>query len=196
MENDYRNGAKELIFHIFLQVDDEVSFKDDIKTIVSVGQFRPEKDHALQIRAMFELRELLSAEKWNKIKLVLIGGCRNEEDEKRVNDLKDLCKHFSIENNVEFRLNVPFEELCQAMQKASIGLHSMWNEHFGITVVEMLAAGLITIAHRLVDYLFFNFLSTYHITVIHVKVVLSQKILDNFSIANIDIPNHYPELKI
>ena len=106
---------------------------------------------------MFELRELLSAEKWNKIKLVLIGGCRNEEDEKRVNDLKDLCKHFSIENNVEFRLNVPFEELCQAMQKASIGLHSMWNEHFGIAVVEMLAAGLITIAHRLVDYLFSNF---------------------------------------
>ena len=105
---------------------------------------------------MFELRELLSPEKWNKIKLVLIGGCRNEEDEKRVNDLKDLCKHFSIENNVEFRLNVPFEELCQAMQKASIGLHSMWNEHFGIAVVEMLAAGLITIAHRLVDYLFFK----------------------------------------
>ena len=155
------------------QVDDEISFKDstvadDIKTIISIGQFRPEKDHALQIRAMFELRELLSAEKWNKIKLVLIGGCRNEEDEKRVNDLKDLCKHFSIENNVEFRLNVPFEELCQAMQKASIGLHSMWNEHFGIAVVEMLAAGLITIAHRLVDYLFFKFLFTYHITVIQV----------------------------
>ena len=117
---------------------------------------------------MFELRELISAEKWNKIKLVLIGGCRNEEDEKRVKDLKDLCKHFSIEDNVEFRLNVPFEELCQAMQKASIGLHSMWNEHFGIAVVEMLAAGLITIAHRLVDYLFFNFLSAYHITFIHV----------------------------
>jgi len=135
------------------EVDDEISFKDnavadDIKTIVSIGQFRPEKDHALQIRAMYELRELLSEEKWNKIKLVLIGGCRNEEDEKRVKDLKDLCRHFSIENNVEFRLNVPFEELCQAMQKASIGLHSMWNEHFGIAVVEMLAAGLITIAHR------------------------------------------------
>ena len=55
-----------------------------------------------------------------------------------------------MENNVEFRINVPFEELCQTMQKASIGLHSMWNEHFGIAVVEMLAAGLITIAHRFV----------------------------------------------
>jgi hypothetical protein len=136
---------------------------------------------------MFELRELLSAEKWNKIKLVLIGGCRNEEDEKRVKDLKDLCKHFSIENNVEFRLNVPFEELCQAMQKASIGLHSMWNEHFGIAVVEMLAAGLITIAHRLVDYLFFNFLSTY---VSHNRY--SSKLLRNtFLLYVIGFP-HYP----
>ena len=73
MENDFRNRAKELIFHILLQVDDEVSFKDDVKTIVSVGQFRPEKDHALQIRAMYELRELLSEDKWKKVKLVLIG---------------------------------------------------------------------------------------------------------------------------
>ena len=29
-----------------------------------------------------------------------------------------------------------------------IGLHTMWNEHFGIGVVECMAAGLIMIAHR------------------------------------------------
>jgi alpha-1,2-mannosyltransferase len=28
-----------------------------------------------------------------------------------------------------------------------VGLHTMWNEHFGIGVVEMLAAGLVTVAH-------------------------------------------------
>ena len=72
-EKDYGNRAKELIDDIYLQGDDEVSFKDDVKTIVSVGQFRPEKDHALQIRAMYELRELLSEDKWKKVKLVLIG---------------------------------------------------------------------------------------------------------------------------
>ena len=56
-----------------LQDDEEVSFKDDIKSIVSIGQFRPEKDHALQIRAMYELRELLTEDKWKKVKLILIG---------------------------------------------------------------------------------------------------------------------------
>ena len=90
-------------------------------TVVSLGQFRPEKDHPLQIRAMFELRQLLSDKEWDKVKLVLIGGCRNAQDEKRVQDLKDLCKHLSVENNVEFRINISFEELCETMRTASIG---------------------------------------------------------------------------
>ena len=34
------------------------------------------------------------------------------------------------------------------LQTASVGLHTMWNEHFGISVVEMMAAGLLVIAHN------------------------------------------------
>uniref|UniRef100_A0A7S4EZ33 Glycosyl transferase family 1 domain-containing protein n=2 Tax=Chrysotila carterae TaxID=13221 RepID=A0A7S4EZ33_CHRCT len=30
---------------------------------------------------------------------------------------------------------------------AAVGLHTMWNEHFGIGVVEMMAAGVPSIAH-------------------------------------------------
>lgn len=33
------------------------------------------------------------------------------------------------------------------MAGAAAGIHTMWNEHFGIGVVEMMAAGLATIAH-------------------------------------------------
>ena len=40
----------------------------------------------------------------SQIKLVLIGGCRNAEDERRVKDLKDLCAHLSVEDNVEFKV--------------------------------------------------------------------------------------------
>jgi len=34
------------------------------------------------------------------------------------------------------------------MEKACVGLHTMKAEHFGITIVEMMAAGLITVAHN------------------------------------------------
>jgi alpha-1,2-mannosyltransferase len=47
-------------------------------------------------------------------------------------DLKDLCKHLSVEDNVDFKVNIPFDELKTEMAESLIGIHSMWNEHFGI----------------------------------------------------------------
>lgn len=79
--------------------------------------------------------------------MILIGSCRNEEDEGRVKDMQDLSKHFALDENVEFKLNIPYSELTSELQKATIGLHTMWNEHFGISVVECMAAGLIMVAH-------------------------------------------------
>lgn len=40
-----------------------------------------------------------------------------------------------------------FNELLQIVSECNIGLHTMKNEHFGISVVEMIAGGLIVIAH-------------------------------------------------
>ena len=39
-----------------------VRCEDGSVRILSLGQFRPEKDHVLQIKAMFELRQILSEE--------------------------------------------------------------------------------------------------------------------------------------
>lgn len=120
---------------------------DDVIRIVSVAQFRPEKNHPLMIRIMYELRSIIKEEIWNKVKLVLIGSCRNDDDKKRVKDMQDLSKYFAVDDNVEFKLNIPYNELISEFQLGTIGLHTMWNEHFGISVVECMAAGLITIAH-------------------------------------------------
>lgn len=115
--------------------------------IVSIAQFRPEKNHPLMLRAMYELRSIVKEDVWDRIRLVLIGSCRNFEDEVRMKDMQDLSKHFALDENVEFKLNVPYSELLLELQRATIGLHTMWNEHFGISVVECMAAGLIVVAH-------------------------------------------------
>lgn len=83
-----------------------------------------------------------------QLKLVIVGSCRNEEDYERLKNMQDLSKHLSLENSVEFKVNVSYQELIQNYQTATIGLHTMWNEHFGIGVVECMAAGLITISNR------------------------------------------------
>ena len=100
--------------------------------ILSLGQFRPEKDHVLQIKAMFELRQILPEKDWERTKLVIIGGCRGQDDWKLLQDLKDLSKHFSVEDNVTFLPNLPFSDLLSEFGKATVGIHTMWNEHFGI----------------------------------------------------------------
>lgn len=126
------------------------TYLSDQINILSVGQFRPEKDHPLQLQAMYELRTLLVNDEalWNKVRLVIVGSCRNAEDEERVQNMKDLTKHLSLENNVEFKVNASYQELIQCYQTALIGIHAMWNEHFGISVVESMAAGLIMVANR------------------------------------------------
>lgn len=100
--------------------------------IVSIAQFRPEKDHLLQLKALAELRKLVDPQQWSKIKLVLIGSCRNIEDKCRVTHLKYVASQMNLEQNLEFLQNISFEELIEEMSRGTIGIHTMWNEHFGI----------------------------------------------------------------
>lgn len=124
-----------------------VNNREDL--ILSIGQFRPEKDHSLQIRSFAKMKELVLGLPGGKdLKLVLVGSCRGKEDEERVLYLSKLAESLHMENDVVFVLNQPFSVLKDYFSRASIGLHTMWNEHFGIGVVEMMAAGLITVAHN------------------------------------------------
>lgn len=116
------------------------------KDILSIGQFRPEKDHKLQIES-FNLF-LKKFPKWSDTKLILLGGCRDKEDENRVKELKELVEKLNISSRVEFVINASFEQKVKYLSSSLIGLHTMWNEHFGICIVEYQAAGLIPLAHR------------------------------------------------
>lgn len=114
----------------------------DLK-ILSLAQFRPEKNHKLQLDiAALVLKQIPRAE------FIFIGGCRGSEDESRVNDLKEYAKKIGIQESVQFKLNLPFNELLNNLQEATIGLHTMTEEHFGIGIVELMASGLITIANN------------------------------------------------
>lgn len=127
---------------------DSIPDKDkDLKTIVSIGQFRPEKDHSLQLRAFKHLCNIIDTDLAKKTRLVLIGGCRDEEDNQRVEALKVLSEQLGISDQIIWKLNCPFPQLLESVQNGLIGLHTMWNEHFGICVVECMAGGLIMLAH-------------------------------------------------
>ena len=113
---------------------------------------RPEKDHLLQVKA-FSLykKKYLEEHKGDSVRparLVLIGSCRNEGDRKIIEQIKSCAQELGVTAQMDLIINAPYEKLCEFLSKAKVGLHSMWNEHFGIGIVELMASGVVTIAHN------------------------------------------------
>lgn len=114
----------------------------DESLIVSVGQFRPEKNHALQLEMMSKLQSHPTL----RPKLLMIGGTRNEADAARAEKLRKEANERGLP--VEIAVNVSREALHDALRRASVGVHTMKDEHFGISVVELQAYGLVAVGHR------------------------------------------------
>jgi alpha-1,2-mannosyltransferase len=116
--------------------------------MISIGQFRPEKDHRLQLSSLAVYKSLMRKK---PLKLVMIGSCRGEQDQLLVSSLRS----FAINDlklvegdDFEFAIGLPKSDLDLYMERATIGIHTMWNEHFGIGIVEMMQSGCLVIAHN------------------------------------------------
>jgi alpha-1,2-mannosyltransferase len=115
--------------------------------IMSLAQFRPEKDHALQLRAFALFLQQLKSQCQERdvsvprMTLALLGGVRDEGDQQRVAELRRLATELGIEESVRFELNQPASVVRDYLSRSTVALHTMWNEHFGIGVVEFMAAG-------------------------------------------------------
>jgi len=113
--------------------------------IVSFAQFRPEKNHKMQVEIF---KKLLMRNFCRDLKLCIIGSIRDKADRKIYEELENYIHENRLDDYVELCPNLPFNEVKKKFEAAKIGLHTMRDEHFGISVIEMMAAGLITVAHK------------------------------------------------
>ncbi|XP_063902110.1 GDP-Man:Man(3)GlcNAc(2)-PP-Dol alpha-1,2-mannosyltransferase-like [Zophobas morio] len=123
-----------------------LSEKQD-NTIISLAQFRPEKNHAMQLHILRRYFDLFPARE-TAVRLIIVGSCRNADDLNYLTSLKDLAWSLGLNHRVNFIVNLSFGKVLEELQKAGIGLHTMRDEHFGIGVVELMLAGVIPIAHN------------------------------------------------
>ena len=127
----------------------EATEKNRENTLVYIAQFRPEKNHKMILQAFSEL--VHSSSEQIKLpsdtRLVLIGSVRDSEDATRVYELRLLAHELKIKDEVEFVCDASWAEILRWLEKSSIGINGMWNEHFGIGVVEYQAAGLISVVN-------------------------------------------------
>lgn len=121
--------------------------------LLYIAQFRPEKNHKLIIRAFASFLKEWRNNKPNISeadlpRLVLIGTVRhNSSDETHIYQLRLLAHDLGIKDNTDFVCDAPWPTVLDYLRRASIGVNGMWNEHFGMSVVEYQAAGLISVTH-------------------------------------------------
>lgn len=122
-------------------------------TVLYIAQFRPEKNHALLLRSFARFLKSHSkvkekGEEPGLPKLVLIGSVRDASDATRVYELRLLAHELHLTpNHIMFITDASFPTILSHLAAASVGANCMWNEHFGIGVVEYQAAGLIPVVN-------------------------------------------------
>ena len=117
--------------------------------LLYIAQFRQEKNHTMILNAFAKYYHALPEDERKDAKLVLMGSVRaNTPDETHIYKLRLDARELGIEPATEFVTNASFSAILDRLQKASIGVNGMWNEHFGIGVVEYHAAGLIPVVHN------------------------------------------------
>ena len=118
------------------------------KILLYVAQFRPEKNHDLILRSFARMFYPSATDTdTNGARLVLIGSVRDSDDSKRVYLLRLLAHELKIGDKVRFICDASWPDILDWLQKSWVGVNGMWNEHFGIGVVEYQAAGLICVVN-------------------------------------------------
>jgi len=117
------------------------------KLIIYLAQFRPEKQHHIVLRS-FSILLTKNPELRNEdVKLIFIGSVRDERDQERVAALRKGSEFLGVQDQVQFICDARWDEVVTWLARGWIGTNAMWNEHFGIGVVEYMAAGLIPVVH-------------------------------------------------
>lgn len=124
--------------------------------VLYIAQFRPEKNHNLILRAFAHMladqeKQAAAAGKplpTQRPRLVLIGSVRRPgPDETHIYQLRLLAHELRVRDHTTFLCDANWPTVSEHLLRASVGVNAMWNEHFGMSVVEYQAAGLIAVVH-------------------------------------------------
>lgn len=119
----------------FLKVSD-ITEREDI--VVLCGRFSPEKNYELALDIAQELPH---------IDFKIIGASSGKISQAYFNKLRKIIEEKRLKN-VELLRDVPRSRQIGIYSKSKVFLHTMIGEHFGIAIVESMAAGLVPVVHR------------------------------------------------
>lgn len=104
--------------------------------ILVISRIAPDKEieKALSLARILKKRGIGSQ--------MIVAGSLTQRNSGYLRSLEKLIKDWDIKDYVIFKANTPLEELFKIIRKAKIYFHPKFREHFGISIVESMAAGL------------------------------------------------------
>lgn len=78
-------------------------------------------------------------------KVMTIVGNLHHYDHRYYQELKKMIADFDLSDYISLQTNISFDELIQLMQLAKVYFHPRIGEHFGISIVEAMASGLVPV---------------------------------------------------
>lgn len=116
----------------------EIGFDDDDFILVYSGRINHEKGISELIDAMFQLKD------FQQIKLMILGSTFFDNVMHKDAFIFSLIeKAILVKNKIVFTGFIPYEQVSNYLRLADIAvLPSMWDEPFGLTIVEAMAVGL------------------------------------------------------
>lgn len=111
-------------------------FREDI--VVACGRFTPEKRYEFILEVASHLKD---------IGFKIVGARSGKVTDPYLSKLKNIIEARRLDN-VELLVDYPRKAQLKLYSKAKVFMHSMVGEHFGIAVVEGMAAGLVPVVHK------------------------------------------------
>lgn len=112
------------------------SYRED--RVVLCGRYTPEKNYEFALRVAKELPD---------VEFVIIGAYSGKVSSTYYSKLVKMKEGLGL-RNVKLLRNVPRDEQLRIYSRSKVFMHAMINEHFGIAVVEGMAAGLVPVVHK------------------------------------------------
>lgn len=104
--------------------------------VLVISRFSPEK----QVEKAIKIARILTG----NIKFEIVGSLL-PANWPYFNSLRKMIRDNGLEGKIKLTPNATNEEILGAMSTSTIYLHTMYGEHFGVSIIEAMAAGLIPV---------------------------------------------------
>ena len=115
--------------------------REDIVLVIS--RIDPDKqiENAIEVARLMRVRGIGKG--------MIIAGNLHHYDQHYYQQLKDMIAGYDLSGYISLKTNIGFSELVQLMQLAKVYFHPRIGEHFGISIVEAMAAELVPVVSNM-----------------------------------------------